>query len=79
MVVGVLSVEVADDSNTLQSSTSEPAPLLPPRGIGGTDDDDDDQPPPVPPPLAPADISLTTTTALLYSVEYVVTVTIKIC
>ena len=39
-MVGVLPVEVIDDSNTLQSPNSEPAPLLPPCGTGGTDDDD---------------------------------------
>ena len=55
-VAGVLPVQIEDDS--LQLSSSEPAPPIPPR-LGDLEDEDDEElPPALPPPLAPEDIPL---------------------
>ena len=53
---GVLPVQIEDDS--LQLSSSEPVPPIPPRLGDLEDEDDDDSPPALPPPLAPEDIPL---------------------
>ena len=55
-VAGVLPVQIEDDS--LQLSSSEPAPTIPPRLGDLEDEDDEDSPPALPPPLAPEDIPL---------------------
>ena len=51
---GVLPVQIEDD--TLQLSSSEPAPPIPPRLE--EDENDEELPPALPPPLAPEDIPL---------------------